>query len=298
MSALGRTSALDPSDVRQDLGTPLTSSTARYFSPRRRFCDCPKGGQGFSATSTLTATTYMGRRAKYLTNDERASAHRADNTRHYQRPSPIQINPPLVHKLFLLRLIAPTTSIALVAWNTDVHDTLSRTFPLSRTRSIGSNKSAFQYQKVPALDGMYGRYYRWPAYALTARGRSSTAVGTNTNGWVVFMNALREEVVQLLKDWESLNVRLYHSYHAFQTVQNAPEIPPHVILAVTVDGLHTPSNVLGVLSGKIRGIDLRAGGRRVRPLADIRRTYTWSQNTFVLELISHILVILSGKVEP
>ncbi|KAJ7822519.1 hypothetical protein B0H14DRAFT_2598551 [Mycena olivaceomarginata] len=80
MSALGRMSALDPSDVRQDLGTPLTSST-------RRFCDCPKGGQGFSATSTLTATTYMGRRAKYLTNDERASAHRADNTRHYQRPS-------------------------------------------------------------------------------------------------------------------------------------------------------------------------------------------------------------------
>jgi hypothetical protein len=33
-------------------------------------------------------------------------------------------------------------------------------------------------------------------------------------GWPVFMDALREEVFELLRNWEMVNIRMYHAYHA------------------------------------------------------------------------------------
>ncbi|KAJ7803070.1 hypothetical protein B0H14DRAFT_3487814 [Mycena olivaceomarginata] len=33
-------------------------------------------------------------------------------------------------------------------------------------------------------------------------------------GWSVFMDALREEVFELLRNWEMVNIRMYHAYHA------------------------------------------------------------------------------------
>jgi hypothetical protein len=33
-------------------------------------------------------------------------------------------------------------------------------------------------------------------------------------GWPVFMDALREEVFELLRNWEMVNIHMYHAYHA------------------------------------------------------------------------------------
>ncbi|KAJ7839858.1 hypothetical protein B0H14DRAFT_2587789 [Mycena olivaceomarginata] len=188
----------------------------------------------------------MGRRAKYLTNDERASAHREDNARHYQRPSAqvvlaashrahyikrtsgleyprpgrcIPYLPPLPHEIHRLqRKCLPVSQVLyqdalagedMVISNPVLQRWMAKppfAMDLDETDPYSAEYQHWTECREDIIDGLRMR--------LQLEDDRRRRLELNTNGWVAFMNALREEVVQLLKDWESLNVRLYHSYHA------------------------------------------------------------------------------------
>ncbi|KAJ7709082.1 hypothetical protein B0H14DRAFT_2646525 [Mycena olivaceomarginata] len=237
MSALGRTSALDPSDVRQDLGTPLTSSTARIS---------PQGG-GFVCYIYLDRypLTWVVEQSTSPTTNE-PPAHRADNTRHYQRPS-AQVVLAASHRAYYINRTSgleyrrPRHSIPyLPPLPHEIHRLQQKRLPVSKVLyqdalagedMIISNPALQRWMAKPPFamdldetDPYSAEYQHWTEcmediidglrMRLQLEDDRRRRLELNTNGWVVFMNALREEVVQLLKDWESLNVRLYHSYHA------------------------------------------------------------------------------------
>ncbi|KAJ7675238.1 hypothetical protein B0H14DRAFT_2656581 [Mycena olivaceomarginata] len=210
MSAQGRTSALDPSDVHQDLGTPLTSSTQLFLTIR-------KLDKVFSGTSTLTTTTYMGRRAKYLTNDERASAHREENARYYQHASAQFVRAAshrahYVNRTSGLEYQRPMRCIPhLPPLSQEIHRLHQKRLPVSAVLyqdALNSDNIVLSNEALP-------RWMAKPPFlmdededgpilgGLSLEDDRQRRLDLAAKGWVVFMDVLREEVVQLLRNWET-----------------------------------------------------------------------------------------------
>ncbi|KAJ7681717.1 hypothetical protein B0H14DRAFT_2655128 [Mycena olivaceomarginata] len=151
----------------------------------------------------------MGRRAKYLTKDERL-LHIAETTLHTIR--------------------VPETSPGIGRCST-------RT-PLAGDDIVLSNEALPRWMAKPpfAMDedetDPYSADYRFWTECLEAiihgyrmrlqlEDDRQRRLDLTAKGWSSIYGCVAGEVFELLRNWEMVNIRMYHAYHCLQAVQNA-----------------------------------------------------------------------------
>ncbi|KAJ7846733.1 hypothetical protein B0H14DRAFT_2583989 [Mycena olivaceomarginata] len=180
----------------------------------------------------------MGRRAKYLTNDERASAHREENARYYQHASAQVVHAAshrahYVNRTCGLEYQRPMRCIPhLPPLSQEIHRLHQKRLPVSAVLYqdvlngddiVLSNEALPRWMAKPPFlmdkdeTDPYSADYRFWTECLEAiihgyrmclqlEDDRQCRLDLAAKGWVVFMDVLREEVVQLLRNWETVNI--------------------------------------------------------------------------------------------
>ncbi|KAJ7705886.1 hypothetical protein B0H14DRAFT_2647184 [Mycena olivaceomarginata] len=144
----------------------------------------PKGRLGLVATLTRTTPIFMGRRAKHLTQAAKACARREIDRKYSQSESGGWRSHPFGRTPMRL----------------------THTFEWTWTRPTPTVFHYFTECLGQIIDGTRMRQQK--------EDDRRRRVDLTQMGWSAFIDALRVEVMQLLADWEALDIEMYDSYHA------------------------------------------------------------------------------------
>ncbi|KAJ7829994.1 hypothetical protein B0H14DRAFT_2593629 [Mycena olivaceomarginata] len=227
-------------------GSEIFICHAKYGTPYH-----PKGRLGLVATLTRTTPIFMGRRAKHLTQAAKACARREIDRKYSQSESAKTIRAASKRALYIHNIgrhnhPRPLHCIPhLPALPYQIHNLYHAPLPKSEILYqdfLAGDPDFLSHNQIVNLADNLQRWMEKPPFGRTPMRLTHTFEWTWTRltptiidgtrmrqqkeddrrrrvdltqmGWSAFIDALRVEVMQLLADWEALDIEMYDSYHA------------------------------------------------------------------------------------